>query len=407
MSARDEIEAIYRAERARVLATLIRLARDFELAEEALHDAVASAIPAWERDGVPDNPAAWLTTTARRKLLDRLRARKTSPLSDDAAAVLSHEPRDEAMPDDRLRLVFTCCHPALAFESRVALTLNAVVGLTAAQIARAFLTGEETLAQRLVRAKRKIRDAAIRYEVPVRADRAQRLDAVLAVLYLVFNEGHVATRGDGLSRLDLCEEALRLASLLVESFPDEPEAHGLLALFEFQHARRDARITDDGALATLERQDRSRYDADSIARGLAALRAAAAHRRAGRYQLEAAIAAEHTVPEDAQATNWPRIVKLYDRLLEIVASPVIALNRAIAVGEAEGAALGLRAVDAANLHGELDDYPYFHAARGELLARIGEDGAAVAAFERASRLTTNAIERRHLEARASEIRRGE
>lgn len=401
MTTREALDAVYRAERARVLATLLRLARDFELAEEALHDAAASAIEAWEREGVPDNPGAWLTTVARRKLLDRLRARKPSPLAEDAPAFSPpHEARNETMSDDPLRLVFTCCHPALAAESQVALTLNAVVGLTAAEIARAFLIGEETLAQRLVRAKRKIRDAAIRYEVPPVAERAGRLDAVLEVVYLVFNEGHVATRGGELARFDLCEEALRLCASLVDAMPDEPEVHGLFALLAFQHARRAARTSESGALVTLDRQDRSRYDKDAITRGLDALSRAAKLGKPGRFQFEAAIAAEHTVPRDARETNWRRIVTLYDRLLGHVDSPVVALNRAVALAGVEGARAGLRAAEEAGAGGGLDDYPYFHAVRGDLLERIGETVAAREAFARAATLTANAVERRHLLDRA-------
>ena len=371
---------------------------------------------------MPRNPGAWITTTARNRAIDRIRRRrrlveKTEELRreagagesavgpDPAFAALEAGEGDDPMPlvDDRLRLIFTCCHPALAMDARVALTLRTLGGLTTPEIARAFLVPEPTLAQRLVRAKRKIRDAGIPYRVPPRHLLPERLDGVLRVLYLVFNEGHTASSGDELVRRELCTEAIRLARILVSLLPDEPEARGLLALMLLHDARREARTSDGGELVLLDDQDRRRWDRDRIDEGRALLVEALRARRPGPYQVQAAIAAVHVEADTPAATDWPQIVRLYRELLKLAPSPVVELNLAVAVAMADGPAVGLAMVDAAAADGRLDDYPYLHATRADLLRRLERWSEAAAAYQRAIPLTTNAAERRFLERRLREV----
>jgi RNA polymerase sigma-70 factor (ECF subfamily) len=371
---------------------------------------------------VPANPGAWITTTARNRAIDRLRRRrrlrdKTEELARDAAveaelaAIASAgDPRlggttDMAIPDDRLRLIFTCCHPALAMEGRVALTLRTLGGLSTPEIARAFLVPEATLAQRLVRAKRKIRDARIPYRVPPRELLPERLEGVLKVLYLVYNEGYSATSGDALVRRELSAEAIRLTRVVVTLLPDEPEATGLLALMLLHDARRDARVDPAGELVLLEEQDRSRWDAARIAEGRAMVDTALASRRPGPYQIQAAIAGVHDTAPSWEATDWRRIVELYRALVAIEPSPVVELNLGVAVAMAEGPAIGLAVIDGAGADGSLDDYPYYHAARADLLRRLERWAEAAAGYRRAATLTTNGAERAFLERRLVEVER--
>ena len=389
-----------RDEAARVTAAMVRLIGDFDVAEDAVQDAVVTALERWPRDGVPDNPGAWITTTARRKALDRLRreARYREKLALLEEAPTMHS--TSATPDERLDLIFTCCHPALAREAQLALTLRAVIGLTTAEIARAFVVPESTIAQRIVRAKRKIVDAKIPFRVPERDDRGERLEEVLAVLYLTFNEGFLATAGDAPERRDLAEDAEWLTSLLSRLLPDEPEVLGLLALMRLHLARAATRFDDAGRLVLFERQDRSRWDRERMAQGVALVELAAGLRRPGTYQLQAAIAAAHAIAPSFEATDWARIVELYDRLLVLWPSPVVRLNRAVAVSHVAGPEAALREVDA--IGDALERYHLFHAVRAEFLRGVGREAEARAADERALGLTENPAERELLSRRIAQ-----
>lgn len=403
---RDAIEAVWRAESRRVLATLIRLLGDFDLAEEALHDAFRAALEQWPRDGVPGNPAAWLVSVGRFRAIDGLRRqRRFEPLAEPDAEVdpASLDPADpELLEDDQLRLVFTCCHPALAADAQIALTLREVCGLTTEEIARAFLVPAPTLAQRIVRAKGKIRDARIPYRVPDPPELPERLASVLRVVYLVFNEGYAASAGDALTRADLCAEAIRLARLLLQRLP-EPEVAGLLALMLLHESRRAARTDAAGELVLLDAQDRSRWNAELISEGCRLVETALTSRRIGPYCLQAAIAAVHAEAARAEDTDWPQIVGLYDVLLRVEPSPVVALNRAVAVAMRDGPQAGLTLIQAQLARGELIDYALAHAACGELSARLGRREEALAAWGRALTLTQQGAERRHIERRMAEL----
>jgi RNA polymerase sigma-70 factor, ECF subfamily len=406
---RDRVEAIYRAESRRVLATLIRLLGDFELAEEALHEAFTAAVEQWPRDGIPANPRAWLVSAGRFKAIDSLRrrARFDASLGDlaerlDADAHEAAEREGEDVEDDRLRLIFTCCHPALPPPAQVALTLREVCGLTTEEIAHAFLSAPTAVAQRIVRAKAKIRDARIPYQVPARADLPDRLDSVLHVIYLVFNEGYFASSGASLTRHDLSGEAIRLGRLLIELLP-EPEAAGLLALMLLHESRRPARTSPDGELVLLDAQDRARWDQAQIAEGLALVERALSSRRIGPYTLQAAIAAMHAQAPAAAATDWSQIVGLYDVLVRADPSPVVELNRAAAVAMRDGPLAGLALIDAILARGDLADYHLAHSARADLYRRLGRTAEAREAYERALGLARQEPERRFLERRLREL----
>ena len=401
------VDAVYRAESRRVLSMLIRLLGDFDLAEEALHDAFRAALEQWPRDGTPDNPFAWLVSAGRFKAIDTLRRRarfdaNLTEIADRIDAANEAPSDDRTLADDRLRLVFTCCHPALPRDAQVALTLREVCDLTTEEIAHAFLVPASTLAQRIVRAKAKIRDARIAYEVPGHAELAERLDAVLRVIYLVFNEGYAASSGAAVTRADLSAEAIRLDRLLTALLP-EPEAIGLLALMLLQESRRAARTSPAGELILLDDQDRSRWNRALIAEGGTLVERALGSRRFGPYTLQAAIAAVHAESPSAAATDWPQIVGLYDVLLRAEPSPVVELNRAVAVAMRDGPQAGLSLIDALLARGELADYRLAHSARADLCRRLGRTADARAAYGRALSLTEQAPERRFLERRLREL----
>jgi RNA polymerase sigma-70 factor (ECF subfamily) len=406
--AREMVAAVYQAESRRVLATLIRLLGDFDLAEEALHDAFTSAVEQWPREGVPANPRAWLVSAGRFRAIDTLRRRarfdaSLEELANRIDAQSRQEPPDgEGVEDDRLRLIFTCCHPALAPESQVALTLREVCGLTTEEIARAFLTTPATLAQRIVRAKAKIKSAGIPYHVPARGDLPERLDTVLHVVYLVFNEGYAASSGATLTRADLSSEAIRLGRMIAELLP-EPEVLGLLALMLLQESRRVARTSPKGELILLEDQDRSLWNRPQIAEGLALVRQATSSGRLGPFTLQAAIASVHAEAAAAAETDWWRIVGFYDMLAEIEPSPVVALNRAVAVAMRDGPRAGLALIDQILADGDLAGYHLAHAARADLCRRVGNRDGAKASYERALALARQEPERQFLARRLAEL----
>jgi len=407
--AREALEAVYRNESRRVLATLIRLVGDFDLAEEALHEAITAAIEHWPSEGVPSNPRAWLISTGRFKAIDRIRRRaKFDTVLDDVVEKLegaAFDPTqwdDEHLEDDRLRLIFTCCHPALPRDAQVALTLREVCGLTTEEIARAFLTSAPTIAKRIVRAKSKIRDAHIPYEVPPRKDLPERLDSVLEVIYLIFTEGYAASSGSSLTRADISEEAIRLGRLVMNLLP-EPEAIGLLALMLLQESRRSARTSHDGQVVLLEEQDRGLWDRALIEEGKKLVEQVLVAREVGSYTLQAAIAAVHSDASTAAETDWAEIVGLYDVLIKVNPSPVVELNRAVAVAMRDGPEKGLALIDSILKRGDLEDYYLAHSARADLCKRLGRRDEAIVSYQRAMNLARPIPARRFLARRLAEL----
>jgi RNA polymerase sigma-70 factor (ECF subfamily) len=407
---RATVEAVFRNESGRIIAGLIRVSHSFDLAEEAMQDAFAAAVISWQADGVPDNPAAWITATARRKLIDYARREQTRR-NNEGQLLYEYESRtsviddemNQPFEDDRLSLIFTCCHPAINMEAQIGLTLRTLGGLTTPEIARAFLVPEATLAQRLVRAQRKIQQARIPYQVPAPGFLPERLSAVQKVLYLIFNEGYSASSGDSLIRRELCAEAIRLARTLLELMPNNPENMALLALMLLHDSRRDARSSSDGELILLEEQDRSLWRQDQIAEGIRLVERALGRRNPGPYQLQAAIAAIHSEAKTAAETDWKQIAALYEILSTTQASPIIALNHAVAVAMSEGLEEGLAMIDELGAGRELDSYRLYHAARADLLRRLGRNREAIESYRRALALTNNAVELRYLSLRLSEL----
>jgi RNA polymerase sigma-70 factor, ECF subfamily len=404
------IESVFRSESGRIIAGLIRVSHSFDLAEEAMQDAFAAAVISWRSEGIPRNPAAWITATARRKLIDYARREQTRRNHEDELtyeyASRTNEIDEEIcrpFDDDRLSLIFTCCHPAINMQAQIALTLRTLGGLTTPEIARAFLVPEATLAQRLVRAQRKIQQARIPYQVPDAASLPKRLASVQAVLYLIFNEGYSASSGDSLIRRELCGEAIRLARTLNELLPDNPESMALLALMLLQDSRRDARANDDGQLVLLEEQDRSLWHQDQIREGIGLVERALGRRNVGPYQLQAAIAAIHAEARTAAETDWKQIAALYALLNAGQNSPIVSLNYAVAVAMSGSVEEGLTMIDELGASGELDDYHLYHAARADLLRRMGRSREALESYQRAQALATNTVELRYLRRRIAEL----